>query len=102
MTDSLTCHKYDIWESLSSDCWEMCSEKKNNLISDYHKYNNTFGVGIQDQVWKGWYRGIDKKEVAIGQTYMRKETGNIMKEAMFWTPDEKKKGGRPKKPGYSL
>jgi len=33
---------------------------------------------------------------------MRKETGNIMKEAMFWMPDEKKKGGRPKKPGYSL
>lgn len=69
--DSLTCHKYDIWESSSSDCWERCSEK-DNLISDYHiKYLfSTFGVGLQNQVWKGWHHGwIDKKEVAIAQAY---------------------------------
>ena len=32
----------------------------------------------------------------------RTETGNIMKEAMFWISNEKKKAGRPEKSGYEL
>lgn len=63
--------------------------KRQSVITRSFHYVNNFGMSIQDLEWKGWcHSWIDKKEMAMDQVYI----GNILKEAMFWMPEKRKRG----------
>lgn len=77
--------------------------KRQSVITRSFHYVNTFGMSIQDLEWKGWcHSWIDKKEMAMDQAYI----GNILKEAIFWMPEKRKRGRLntdcSKSPSFSL